>query len=173
MFDKEYAFKGKHADMVRDLTKEFNMQKNKFFPRNYDVYLLAPIIGFLYQRKAAVDQTKGIEPTKIWGDMLINNIDDLQFNYRLIMLLDRDSEPDPEKRIEKAFRGNNTPEDEALYESYVRGGVEVLYEKLMEGVDTSDGYTSRLFDFLEEFDARYSHVVDMDQVLELCRKARA
>ena len=75
--------------------------------------------------------------------------------------------------IEKAFRGNNTPEDEALYESYVRGGVEVLYEKLMEGVDTSDGYTSRLFDFLEEFDARYSHVVDMDQVLELCRKARA
>ena len=108
MFDKEYAFKGKHADMVRDLTKEFDMQKNKFFPRNYDVYLLAPIIGFLYQRKAEVDQTKGIEPTKIWGTMLINNIDDLMFNYRLIMLLDKENEANPEMRIEKAFRGNWT-----------------------------------------------------------------
>lgn len=173
MFDKEYAFKGKHADMVRDLTKEFDMQKNKFFPRNYDVYLLAPIVGFLYQRKATIDQTKGIEPTKIWGDMLINNIDDLMFNYRIIMLLDKENQPDPEARIEKAFRGNNTSEDEALYESYVRGGVEVLYEKLMDGVTTSDEYTSRLYDFLEEFDARYSQGINMDQVLELCRKARA
>lgn len=173
MFDKEYAFKGKHADMVRDLTKEFDMQKNKFFPRNYDVYLLAPIVGFLYQRKADVDLTKGIEPTKIWGTMLINNIDDLMFNYRLIMLLDKENEADPEARIEKAFRGNNTPEDEALYESYVRGGIEVLYEKLMDGVTSLDEYTSRLFDFLEEFDARYSQDINMDQVLELCRKARA
>ena len=173
MFDKEYAFKGKHADMVRDLTKEFDMQKNKFFPRNYDVYLLAPIVGFLYQRKAEVDQTKGIEPTKIWGTMLINNIDDLMFNYRLIMLLDKENEANPEMRIEKAFRGNNAPGDEALYESYVRGGVEVLYEKLMEGVNSLDEYTSRLYDFLEEFDSRYSQDINMDQVLELCRKARA
>ena len=173
MFDKEYAFKGKHADMVRDLTKEFDMQKNKFFPRNYDVYLLAPIVGFLYQRKAEVDQTKGIEPTKIWGTMLINNIDELMFNYRLIMLLDKENEANPEMRIEKAFRGNNAPEDEALYVSYVRGGVEVLYEKLMEGVNSLDEYTSRLYDFLEEFDSRYSQDINMDQVLELCRKARA
>lgn len=173
MFDKEYAFKGKHADMVRDLTKEFDMQKNKFFPRNYDVYLLAPIIGFLYQRKASIDQTKGIEPTKMFGDILINNSDDLMFNYRLIMLLDKEHEQSAEIRIEKAFRGNNAPEDEELYESYVRGGVEVLYEKLMDGVSSLDEYTSRLYDFLEEFNTRYSQEINMEQVLALCRKARA
>ena len=58
MFDKEYSFRGKHAEMVTKLTSEFDNQKNKFFEHNYDVYMLAPIIGFLYQRKAALDKSK-------------------------------------------------------------------------------------------------------------------
>ena len=173
MFDREYAFKGKHAAMVGDLTKEFDTKKNKLFQRNFDVYLLAPIVGFLYQRTAAPDSTPQINPTKIFAEILIRNIDDLMFNYRLILLLDKNYEPAPEKRIEKAFRGNNSPEDEALYDSYVLGGVEVLHEKLMEGVNLSDEYVTRLYDFLEEFDGRYNQDIDMEQVLELCRKARA
>ncbi len=173
MFKKEYAFKGKHAAMVGDLTKEFDVKKNKLFMRNFDVYLLAPIVGFLYQRKAEADSTAQINPTKIFGDILIRNIDDLMFNYRLIMLLDKRHEPDPEKRIEKAFRGNEDSDDEALYDSYVLGGVEVLYEKLMENVNSPDEYMNKLYDFLEEFDERYNQEVDMDQVLELCRKAKA
>ena len=58
MFDKEYSFKGKHADMVEKLTGSFSItnadgttqNKHKLFERNFDVYLLAPIIGFLYRR---------------------------------------------------------------------------------------------------------------------------
>lgn len=173
MFDKEYSFKGKHAAMVGDLTKEFDAKKNKLFARNYDVYLLAPIVGFLYQRTAPLDNATQINSTKIFPDILIRNTDDLMFNYRLIMLLDKEHEPDPEKRIEKAFRGNNNPDDEALYESYVRGGVEVLYEKLMEDVNTTDDYVTRLYDFLEDFNDRYTEDIDMEQILELCRKARA
>lgn len=171
MFDNEYAFKGKHADIVMNLTKEFDSKKNKLFRTNYDVYLLAPIIGFLYQRKSDVDNSSN-SSTKIWGDMLIKNSDDLMFNYRLIMLLDKNNEPDAEKRIEKAFRGNNSEDDEALYESYVRGGVEVIYEKLMAEVNTSDEYINKLYDFLEEFDERYNQTIDKEQVLERCRKIK-
>ena len=140
---------------------------------NYDVYLLAPIIGFLYQRKAEIDNTSDINPTKIFGDILIKNSDDLMFNYRLILLLDKQYEPDSEKRIDKAFRGIKNEADEALYESYVRGGVEVLYEKLMKGVNSPDDYVNRLYDFLEEFDERYNQNIDMESVLEKCRKIRA
>lgn len=172
MFDKEYAFKGKHAQMVSDLTKKFDIKNNQIFQRNYDVYLLAPIIGFLYQRKADVDYSPNINPTKIFGDILMKNIDDLMFNYRLIMLLDKKNEPNAEKRIEKAFRGNKGENDEALYESYVRGGVEVLYEKLMEGVTAPEEYVNKLYDFLEEFDERYNQNIDMEQVLEKCRKIK-
>lgn len=171
MFDKEYAFKGRHAEMVNDLTKKFGVNNNKLFQRNLDVYILAPIIGFLYQRKADIDNTSNIS-TKIFGDILIQNSDDLMFNYRLIMLLDKNNEPDAEKRIEKTFRGNNSEDDEALYESYVRGGVEVLYEKLMAKVNASDEYINKLYDFLEEFDERYNQTIDMEQVLERCRKIK-
>lgn len=171
MFDKEYSFRGKHADMVNNLTKEFDNNRNKLFERNYDVYKLTPIIGFLYQRKAAVD-TSNSSTTKIFAEQLISNQDDFWFNYRMIMLLDKENEPDAEKRIEKAFRGNENKNDEELYESYVRGGIEVLYEKLMEGVNTPEGYITHLYDFLEEFDGRYHQSLDMEQVLELCRKAK-
>lgn len=173
MFDKECSFRGKHAEMVTKLTSEFDNQKNKFFEHNYDVYMLAPIIGFLYQRKAALDKSNDIKPTKIFPEQLINRVDDFNFNYRLIMLLDKVYEPDLEKRIEKAFRGLNNSDDEELYESYVRGGIEVLYEKLIEGASKPENYTEKLYDFLEEFDERYNEEIDMESVLEMCRKVKS
>lgn len=181
MFDKEYSFKGKHAEMVSMLTSEFTVsttsnisstpKKHKLFDRNLDVYILAPIIGFMYGRKAEVDTKSDIKPTKIFQGQLSSGYDDLVFNYRLIMLLDKSNEPDSEKRIEKAFRGNQNLDDEALYNRYVLGGVEVLYEKLMKDAKTADEYVNRLYDFLEEFSERYNDDLDMEKVLESCRKA--
>lgn len=173
MFDKEYSFTGKHADMVNNLTKSFDNKKNSFFKTNYEVYILAPIIGFLYNRKSDPDKTTESKPTKIFLKQLINNADDLWFNYALIMLLDTKNEPDLEKRIEKAFRRLENESDEELFESYVRGGVEVLYEKLMDGVTNPEDYPNRLYDFLEEFDERYNQDIDLDSILELCMKAKS
>lgn len=173
MFDKEYSFVGKHAEMVIKLTNEFDGKKNKFFEHNYDVYMLAPIIGFLYQRKAKLDRNSDIKPTKIFPEQLLRRTDEFKFNYRLMMLLDKQYEPDLERRIEKAFRGLNDPADEELYESYVRGGVEVLYEKLIEGASKPEDYTEKLYDFLEEFDVRYNQEIDRENVLEMCRKVKS
>lgn len=180
MFDKEYSFKGKHAEMVSMLTSDFTVsstddstlpKKHRLFDRNLDVYILAPIIGFMYGRKAEIDSGTDIKPTKIFHEQLSVGYDDLVFNYRLIMLLDKNNETDSEKRIEKAFRGNQNPDDEALYNCYVLGGVEVLYEKLMKGAKTADEYVNQLYDFLEEFSDRYNDDLDMEKVLESCRKA--
>ena len=77
MFDKEYSFKGIHADKVNELTKDFDNSGNKLFVRNLDVYILAPIVGFLYQRMADVDNTPDIKPTKVFGDILMKNADQL------------------------------------------------------------------------------------------------
>ena len=173
MFDKEYSFIGKHAEMVIKLTNEFDNKKNKFFEHNYDVYMLAPIIGFLYQRKAELDRNSNIKSTKIFPEQLIRRADEFKFTYRLIMLLDKSHEPELEARIEKAFRGLNNSADEELYESYVRGGVEVLYEKLIEGATQPTEYTEKLYDFLEEFDERYNQEIDMESVLEMCRKVKS
>ena len=112
MFDKEYSFRGTHAEKVIKLTSDFNKTHNKLFNRNIDVYLTAPIIGFLYQRKAELD--KGSEQTKIFPEQLIKEQTNLLFSYRLIMLLDEDYEPDLEERINKAFRyyGSDKSQDD-------------------------------------------------------------
>ena len=49
------------------------------------------------------------------------------------MLLDSEYEPDEQKRLDKAFRHLGQDEDLDLFDQYVLGGVDVLYEKLIEG----------------------------------------
>lgn len=173
MFDKEYSFRGKHCDYVIKLTAEYDTNHHKLFVTNYDVYALAPIIGFLYQRKAELDKTG--DSTKIFPDKLMKEQQNLLFNYRLIMLLDSKNESDFDERINKAFRYYGTEKaigDEELYESYVRGGVEVLYEKLIKPANAAEDYLKNLYDFLEEFDERYNRAISADSIRDLCQLAR-
>lgn len=173
MFDKEYSFKGSHAEKVIALTAEFDNNKNSLFKRNFDVYMMAPIVGFLYGRKAEIDDGTD-KTTKIFGDLMIKETPNLMFNYRLIMLLDKTNEPDLDKRVDKAFRLYGKPEakpDEELYESYVRGGVDILYEKLIVGANVPEDYITKLYDFMEDFDDRYN--VSAEGIADLCSLARS
>lgn len=173
MFDKEYSFRGKHAEKVNKLTAKFD-DENRLFTRNFDVYMVAPIIGFIYGRKEDLD--KGTETTKIFPDILMKEQPNLKFNYRLIVLLDKENEPNFDERINKAFRYYGSEQakgDELLFEQYVRGGVDVLYEKLIETANSSDDYLKNLYDFLEEFDERYNQAISTDSILDLCRLARS
>jgi hypothetical protein len=136
--------------------------------------MMAPIIGFMYNRKADLD--KGAENTKIFPEQLMNERNNMLFTYRLIMLLDKEYEPDFDERVNKAFRhyGSEKAElDESLYEQYVRGGVDVLYEKLLATVSSEEDYLKNLYDFVEEFDERYNQTVSTDSILDLCRLARS
>lgn len=174
MFDKEYFFKGDHAEKVIKLTAQFGSEPNiKLFQRNLDVYLVAPIIGFLYGRKANL-QT-GIDRV-INHTQLIYEKTNLTFNYRLIMLLDAKYEPNKDERVNKAFRYFNSEKaepDEVLYEEYVRGGIDVLYEKLIVTANGPDDYIKNLYDFMEEFDERYNQAVSTDDIMDLCKLARS
>ncbi|MDD5017973.1 MAG: hypothetical protein PHO15_07760, partial [Eubacteriales bacterium] len=114
--------------------------------------------------------------TKIFPQQLINEQPNLQFNYRLIMLLDKEHEPNLDERINKAFRyyGSETAQpDEALFEEYVRGGVEILYEKLISNIGSEGDYLKNLYNFMEEFDERYNQAISADSILDLCKLARS
>lgn len=177
MFDKQYRFRGIHAERVKQLTNVFDpLSKTQFFNRNVDVYLNAPVIGFLYSRRADLDNTKNPETNEVYtqnimGDRVIYSQEELMFNFRLIMLLDADYEPDEDKRINKAFRHmGEDPLDEERFDSYVRGGIDVLYEKLIENNTDTDDYIVRLYDFLEEFQERFNDEISIETVLRLCVK---
>ncbi|NBK00018.1 hypothetical protein D5282_22720 [bacterium 1xD8-48] len=175
MFGKQYRFKGIHALRVDQLTSVFDAaSKAKLFERNIDVYINAPLIGFLYGRRAEIDNTKNPETNQIYdesvmGDKVIEFQEELMFNFRLIMLLDKLYEPDDDKRIDNAFRypGEN-PEDVERFDSYVRGGVDVLYEKLIEGAVNSEDYINNLFEFIEEFQERFNSEILDNDVLQFC-----
>ena len=177
MFDKQYRFKGIHAVRVDALTSVFDeISKAKLFERNVDVYTNASLVGFLYGRRADIDETKNPENNQVYnqnvmGDRVIYSQEELMFNFRLIMLLDKEYEPDEDKRIDKAFRymGEN-PDDEKRFDSYVRGGVDVLYEKLIEGASAPEDYVNNLYEFIEEFQEKFNEDVSNEDILKLCSK---
>ncbi len=177
MFDKQYRFKGRHALRVDKLTGVFDeLSKAKLIERNVDVYANAPLIGFLYGRIAEQDDMKNPETGQVYnqnvmGDRVIYSNEELSYNYALIMLLDSNYEPDVEKRIDKAFRHvGEDPADEERFDSYVRGGIDVLYEKLIEGSNEPEIYVNKLYDFIEEFEERFNSEVKSDDILQLCMK---
>ena len=177
MFDKQYRFRGRHAVRVDKLTGVFDtVSKAKLFERNVDVYTNAPLVGFLYGRLADPDDEKNPETGQVYnqnvmGDRVIYSQEELMFNFRLIMLLDSSYEPDVKERIDKAFRhmGEN-PADEERFDSYVRGGVDVLYEKLIEGANNPTEYVTRLYEFIEEFQERFNSSIRSEDILALCTK---
>ena len=172
IFNGDYQFKGSHAEKVNRLTAPFGKSNKSLFNRNLDVYLLAPIVGFSYGRMANLDSSG--KTANILFDAMSKEQNTLWFNYRLIMLLDTKHESSFDSRVDKAFRLYGKPQaaiDEDRYEAYVRGGVDILYEKLIEPSNTEDDYLNNLFDFMEEFEDRYGQ--STDEIIDLCRLARS
>ena len=174
MFDKQYRFTGSHAEKVNALTAVFDeASKAKLFERNLDVYINAPLIGLLQRRKGVKDSSGEISPQNIFPEQMINASDKLKYNLRLILLLDEENEPVQSNRMDKAFRHFGQDEDLALFDQYVLGGVDVLYEKLIEGGGEPSAYVNRLYDFLEEFNDRFNSEVSRTEILALCVAAQS
>lgn len=155
MFDKQYVFYGKHAKMVKKLTAKLSDEVNKgFFATNYDVYRLAPIIGWVYNRKADVDKSIDDE-TKIFAEKMRDEKDDLVFNYRTLMLL---KHKDQENRMDIAFKMDYKDEErkpyDKEYDQYVLGGVEEIYEHIFGQGETIDDFVMNYYEFVQELNVR-------------------
>lgn len=175
MFDKDLNITGKHGDYLRRIVGELDSDKNKFFRYAYDAYRCVAIIGFLYGRKAK-KETSSKDDYSIFLSQINNIRDDLEFNYRLIMLLDSKHEPNFEERLQKAFNyfgSEKAKNDEELFEQYSLGGIEILYEKLIKDAHTPEDYLSNLMGFVQDFNDRYNATVDSMNLIELCRTASA
>lgn len=169
MFDKQYRFTGTHAQMVSDLTSVFDeSSKSKLFDRNLDVYINAPLVGFIYKRKGTKNSNSEIADQNVFPEQLIKNYDTLEYVFRLILLLDEEYEPDENKRLDKAFRYFGKDENDLkLFDEYVLGGVEFLHEKLIAGANKSDDYVHKLFDFLDDFNEIRNKGITSEDVIKM------
>lgn len=173
MYEKNLNFRGIHATYMKKLAAKFSSDLSQgLFKRNLDVYLIAPIVGKLYNRKSPID-TDVDDSTSIHTEQMNEVMDQLEFNYRTIMLLEGRDSVDLETRIDKAFRYDRNPDKRAdgdkVFEEYVRGGIEVLYEKLMEGTSDSDEYLKKAFQFVSDFNQRYADTIDVEEIYKMCK----
>ena len=180
MFDKEYSFKGSHAQKVVALTAKFN-NTTSVFKTNIDVFITAAIVGYLFQKKSEPNNIKDKEgkqqSTKIFLDAFKSHQTDLYFVYRLIILSDKNYEPDFEQRINKAFKYFYEKENESdfkLFEQYVLGGIDILHKKIIEDASNTNDYVMQLYDFVDDLQTRYYQDSDdsnfSDELLKIARE---
>ncbi|MEL7648673.1 MAG: hypothetical protein AAGU76_11305 [Sedimentibacter sp.] len=175
MFDKNIIIKGHHATYMKKLVSKFDSSLSQgIFDRNLDVYLIAPIVGKLFNRKSVVDNDVK-DDTSIHTEQINSVMDQLEFNYRIIMMLEDKEKVDIETRTNKAFRYDrdieNRKSGDAIFEQYVLGGIEVLYEKIMLETNDTDEYLRKMYQFISEFYNRYFSEIDNEDIYKLCKLA--
>lgn len=157
-FKKEFEFRGKHARMAEELWVP-NDYEHTYFKRLIDLYVLAAIVGFRMGRKAEIDYSP-VDPKSIFPEQMIKEKENLDFILQMMLMLDNKSNISDEEKVKKAFRGASNKEEfeqiQEMFNSYVRGGVEELYERLVvRKSDSDDSYyeekTANMMALLERF----------------------
>ena len=151
MFEKDIIITGTHASYIKEMKEVAGL-----FARNLDIYMLAPIMGFLNNRKGQKNNEGG-EKSTIQAQQLSNVKEDCELVYRLIILLDGD-DIDKDERLNRAFRYDSDVEkkkefDNAMeiYNEYVLGGIEYMYETFVAGCVEVDNYTTKIFEAASDF----------------------
>ena len=172
MFDKEVRITGKHAHYMVLLANNFAGTNAKLFNRNVDVYVQAPIVGFLYKKKSVKDNEMKDPNGKVYDahilkDQMLNAKDNLTFNMQLILLLDSNYDQNEESRIDRAFRNFGKDEkDFELFESYLLGGIEVLYEHLIANASNADDFVANLSNFTDYINEMYNKSIDKNKLID-------
>ena len=155
MFTGDILIKGKYATYLRYLSQktEKNDHKEKVagvFDRHIDVYMTAAIIGLTYGLRNDED-TNSSETAKLFADVVNREQDNLTTIFRIAMLVDNSGNLTADEKINRAFKEPDTPENMKLFNSYVRGGLEWLYEQFTSGATTRDEYLAKIYEIVDNF----------------------
>ena len=147
LFNQLYQIKGKHADMVRKL-------KEKLGCRNLDIFFISIVLGMWQQKKVNIDETPEIEPAKIDPEQMVRFNSDIEYFYELMLLSDEKYCPVAKKRVDRAFRYKGTSEgerDESHFTKVMLGGLEYLYENVIENTNSTEDIFNNIYELLEMF----------------------
>lgn len=183
MFENDYAITGKHATHLKFLAKKIsrddqtpdNHAAARIFERYIDVYMNAAVFGLLYNRTEERDTTSD-DRARIYADAFNRERDNCVFLYRMVMLLDKTKEFTPEERINRAFRYDSQSEKNKefqenmeLFNDYVRGGIEVMFELFTDGCQTQDDYIRKTYDVMSTFKKELEGISYKDELSKLIK----
>ena len=175
MFDTQYRFYGSHADKATALLANIENEKNTaLFDSAMRLYVTAAKVGFVFKQKGERNnnsQTPNYDKS-IFAEQMLKIQEECKWILRMILLLDEEYEPDKEKRLDKAFRNLGQNENDLkLFDSYVLGGVDILYEKLISDSSSSTDILNNVFLFLDDYNDFINDGITSESIIELCEKA--
>lgn len=157
-FKSEYKIYGKHARMAGELC-QLNDYERTYFKRLVDIIPIAAIIGFRLNRKAKQDYSP-VEPKTVFLQQMLNVKEECDFILQMMIMLEDAAELPAEEAVKRAFRSAQTKEEfdryQEMFDAYVRGGIEELYECLIiRKADSDDAFydnkTANLMALFERF----------------------
>lgn len=159
MFTSDIYVRGKYASWLKFLSEktEKNDKSEKVagvFKRDIDVYMTAAIIGLNFGLRK--DSDNSADTAKIHVDTVLKEQNNLIFIYRIAMLIDNSTGKNADEKIDRAFKTMGNPENMELFNSYVRGGIEWLYEQFTTETTTKDEYLAKIFEIVDSFNNELS-----------------
>lgn len=156
MFTSDIYVRGKYASWLKFLSEktEKNDKSEKVagvFKRDIDVYLTAAIVGLNFGLRREADNSP--DKAKIHVDTVLKEQDNLTFVFRIAMLVDNSTGLNADEKINRTFKTPDTSENMELFNSYVRGGIEWLYEQFTEGATTKDDYFAKIYEVVDSFNS--------------------
>ncbi len=155
MFNKDIRIDGKHASYVKFLSAKTEKNDSSVkstagvFDRNIDIYMISALVGVLYNRKAPKDNSVN-DHANILLSAITNELDNLEFIYYLVLLCDNSVDRTNDEKINYAFREEELEKQkEEVFNEYVRGGIEFLYEFFTDGTATKEDYYQKVVELLE------------------------
>jgi len=151
LFMDDYFFMGKHEEEVRKLISEVdNKSGAHIFTSGIELFMAAAIIGCSYNRRATKE--KGPQTFRIFQNQFSNHYQRLLFIYKLVMLCDSDVTLSGIDKVNNAFRHPEDKRNRDVFEEYMLGGIDVIYDKLFVSTNTSyDNFKDSLCELISEF----------------------
>ncbi len=152
LFENEVEINGKYATMTRYLKDDVGI-----FATYREAYITAAIVGFLNNAKETKDNSEKVQAASIFPNELSKRKADLKFLYRIIMLVEETPNLTIEDYMNRAFRdaaeeGNRErlKANMTLFNSYVCGGLEFLYNKFKD-VNKVGDVVNALYEYVHSF----------------------
>ena len=166
MFERDYTICGRHATYIKYLVNDA-----KVFERYIDVYMTAAAIGCLYDKIGS--EMPSNDRARIYADAFSTEREKCMELFRTVILADRSKTWNHEERINICFRyrdekmENTVPsitdeelsimkEAMELFNSYVLGGIELLYDSFYSPTINED----------DAIDFAYKMVFDQYSLIE-------
>ncbi len=167
MFEGDYTINGKHATYIKYLVNE-----TKAFKRYIDVYMAGAVVGALNEKKGQISDSS--DRARIYSDAFNTEYARCNELFKTVILSETSKPWSTEERVNICFRyrdkldSNAIPpvtEQEvsvmkdalALFNSYVLGGIEILYEAFSSNATISMG---------DAVDYAYKTVFDQKLLIE-------